>query len=75
MIELTIEREIAAYVWVYPDDDRRSERESPINSILGIGHRFTVEMLERLYTLPGRLKANAERRDVRREAAKNNPLG
>jgi hypothetical protein len=34
---------------------------------------FTIEMLERLYTMPGRLKANAERRDARREAAKKNP--
>lgn len=34
---------------------------------------FTVEMLERLYTMPGRLTENAARRDARREAAKENP--
>jgi hypothetical protein len=34
---------------------------------------FTVEMLERLYTMPGRLEANVQRRDSRREAAKKSP--
>jgi hypothetical protein len=31
---------------------------------------FTVQLLERIYTMPGRLKAAEERRVARREAAK-----
>jgi hypothetical protein len=43
--------------------------EAEANDILD----FTVELLERLYTMPGRLQVNAARRLARREAAATKP--
>jgi hypothetical protein len=45
--------------------------EAEANDVLD----FTVELLERLYTMPGRLDANAARRSARREAASKPPAG